>query len=80
MALSATQIQANIDSLSQAIGQGVRRVSIDGMMTEYGSVDEMIKARSYLYADLAKLSPATAPPGYSLGQYSKDGRGNKRGF
>jgi hypothetical protein len=75
MAFTLVQLQAQRDSLTQAINQGVRRIAIDGVMTEYASVDEMIKARTYLDADIARLTP-TAPAGYTLAQFSKDGRGN----
>jgi hypothetical protein len=53
----------------------VRRVTIDRMVIEYATVDDMIKARTYLDADIAKLTP-TAPAGYTLAQFSKDGRGS----
>jgi hypothetical protein len=75
MAFTLEQLQAQRDTLTQAINQGVRRVTIDGMVIEYGTADDMIKARTYLDADIARLTPA-APAGYTLAQFSKDGRGN----
>ena len=77
MALPVEQLVILRDALSRSIYQGVRSVTIDGMVTQYASIDDMLKARSILDSDIARLTPSTVPAGYTVGQFSKDGRGNQ---
>jgi hypothetical protein len=75
MAKTVADYQVLIDLLDDAIGRGVKSVTIDGMRTDYANTDDMIKAQSWMRARQAALNPA-APKSYSYAQVSKDGRGN----
>ena len=50
MAKTAADYQVLIDLLDDAIGRGVKSVTIDGMRTDYASTDDMIKAQSWMRA------------------------------
>ena len=77
MALSLSDLQARRDELTQMISGNVIRVRVEDADVEYGNIDELVKRRAYIDAEIAKLTP-TAPPSYSFAQFSKDGRGNSR--
>lgn len=46
-------LQSDIDALNQALRNGERVVKSDGVLVEYRSVDELIKARDDLVAQMA---------------------------
>ena len=75
MAIALADLQAQRDQLTWMIGRGVLKMTVDGQHVEYGSTDALLKARAALDAEIANLQP-NAPPSFSLGQYSKDGRCN----
>jgi len=75
MAFTLAQLETQRDTLVAAKNSGVRKVMIDGVIVEYTSVDEMEKALSGLNSQIARLT-AGGPVGYTLVQFSKDGRGN----
>jgi hypothetical protein len=53
----------------------VLKMTVDGQHVEYTSTEAQFKARAAIDIEIAKLTPNAAPT-FSLGQYSKDGRGN----
>jgi len=53
--------QADIDALNEAIASGERQVTLGGQSITYRSVDDLIKARADLEAQLAKQSGKTRP-------------------
>ena len=52
MALTVSELQAQIDALNRAIGSGVRSVTLSGQTITYSTVDALIKARDDLQAQL----------------------------
>ena len=75
MAIALADLQAQRDLLTLMIGRGVQKMTVDGQHVENFAADALFKARAALDAEIAKLTPNPAPT-FSLGQYSKDGRGN----
>lgn len=56
---------ADLATFDDQIASGVRRVTFaDGRTTEYNSLDEMIRARPLIVAEIAKATAAAAgtPP------------------
>ncbi|QRQ86259.1 phage head-tail joining protein [Cupriavidus oxalaticus] len=53
--------QADIDALNEAIASGERQVTLGGQSITYRSVDDLIKARADLEAQLAKQLGKTRP-------------------
>ena len=56
MALTAPQLQGQIDALVTAIGSGVMSVSYEGKSVSYSSFDEMTKRVAFLRRELARLT------------------------
>jgi hypothetical protein len=75
MAIALADLQAQRDQLTWMIGRGVLKMTVDGQHVEYVSTDALLKARAAIDIEMAKLTPIPTPT-FSLGQYSKDGRGN----
>lgn len=53
--------QSDIDALNAALAQGERVVKSDGVEVEYRSVNELIKARDALVAQMARESGTARP-------------------
>lgn len=53
--------QADIDALNQALKNGERVVKSDGVLVEYRSVDDLIRARDSLVTQMAAESGAVRP-------------------
>ena len=53
--------QTDIDALNQALMNGERVVKSDGVLVEYRSVDELIKARDSLVAQMSRESTVARP-------------------
>jgi len=54
-------LQSDIDALNQALRNGERVVKSDGVLVEYRSIDELIKARDDLTAQMARESTVARP-------------------
>lgn len=67
--------QADIDGLTSAIASGERQVSIGGRTVTYRSIDDLLKARDRLQAELA-AQPGTVRPKQTKLYYA--GRGYDR--
>ncbi|MGB4101065.1 MAG: hypothetical protein WBK91_04075 [Alphaproteobacteria bacterium] len=52
MALTSSQLQASIDTLTTAIGRGVLKVENNGESVTYNSIDDMIAAVNFLKGQL----------------------------
>lgn len=51
--------QTDLDTINAAIASGTRSVTFsDGRRHEYQTLDEMIRARALIQADLANTTPA----------------------
>ena len=77
MAITLSDLQAQRDLLMWMFMRGVLKVTIDGMTTEFANEEGLLKRRAYVDSEIAKLTPGSAPT-YTLGQFSKDGRGNNQ--
>lgn len=53
--------QTDIDALNAALKNGERVVKSDGVLVEYRSVDEIIRARDSLVAQMAAESAVSRP-------------------
>lgn len=56
MALTTTELQAQIDALNRAIGSGVRSVTLGGQTVTYSTADALITARNDLIVQLNALN------------------------
>lgn len=52
-------LQSDIDALNQALRNGERVVRSDGVLVEYRSIDELIRARDDLTAQMAAENTAS---------------------
>ena len=69
MAFSTT----DLDAINRAIASGELSVRIDGRSVEYRTIDELIKARDIIKADLdSQASTARAYPRHQLADFSDD--------
>jgi len=60
MALTIQQLQANLDSITEAIGNRVLKVRRpDGSEVTYRSVDELLKAQAAIEEQIRKASGGT---------------------
>lgn len=59
MALTALELQANVDALNRAIGSGTRSVTLGGQTIIYGTPESLIKARDDQQAQLNALNAQT---------------------
>lgn len=62
--------QAEVDALDLMIGSGVLSTSYDGKRIEYRTMDELLAARAFKAAQLAKQS-GSAPASYSNPVFSR---------
>lgn len=60
-----------LEALRRAYARGIRRVAYDGRVTEYASLDEMLRAIRTIEAELAASSPATARPVAGYAAFSR---------
>lgn len=69
-----------IDTLNQAIADGVRQVQINGETVVYQTTESLIKARDDMKRELASQTPSTSayPPSRTT-YYYYGGRGYQRG-
>ncbi len=72
MALSAEQIQTQLDALDLALGSGQARMTLDGKTIEYRSVAEAIKARAHLARLLEAASTSRVSPRYRRAVFADD--------
>lgn len=69
MAFSTT----DLDAINRAIASGELVVRVDGRSVEYRTIDELIKARDIIKADLdSQASSARAYPRHQLADFSDD--------
>ena len=66
--------QSDLDALESAIASGELRVTVDGRMVEYRSIDDLISAHAFLSRKLAAASESTAvqrsPLRYQVADFS----------
>ncbi len=63
----------DLDAINRAIASGESVVRVDGRSVEYRTVEELIKARDIIKADLAsQASTARAYPRHQLADFSDD--------
>lgn len=55
MALTTTELQAQIDALNRAIGSGARSVTLGGQTITYNTAASLIQARNDLQVQLSTL-------------------------
>ncbi len=48
--------QSDIDNLDEAIAAGEKTVKVNGREVEYRSIEEMLKVRRFILAELARKS------------------------
>ena len=61
MALTTSQLQASIDTLTTAIGRGVLKVENNGESVTYNSIDDMMTAVNFLKGQMVIALGDTAP-------------------
>lgn len=71
--------QDMIDSLNQAIADGVRSVQINGETVIYQTTDSLIKARDDMTIQMAAQQPASTRPPSRVTYLTYGGRGYQRG-
>lgn len=63
--------QSDVDALDAAIKGGELTVSIDGRSVTYRSLDDLLKARSIMLAEINRASTRTGPR-HVLADFSDD--------
>lgn len=59
MALTPEQLQANLDEVNAAIAAPERQVTLGSQNVTLRSIDDLIKARNQIEADLAAINATT---------------------
>ena len=65
------ELQTMLDTLDRAIFSGTRRVQFSDRLVEYGSVDDMRKARTDLAASINAATTSVASS-FTLATHSRD--------
>jgi hypothetical protein len=60
MALTAIELQANVDSLNRAIATGTRSVTLGGQTVIYNTTESLVKARNDQQEQLNALNAQTS--------------------
>jgi hypothetical protein len=69
--IQLSELQAMLDTLDRAIFSGTRRVQFSDRLVEYGSVDDMRKARVDLAASI-NAATTSVPSSFTLATHSRD--------
>ncbi|QZA80191.1 phage head-tail joining protein [Deefgea piscis] len=64
--------QAQLDALDGAIATGELEVEYDGKRIKYRSIDELMKARNFVFGQIAQQSPSTITPTSAVAEFSRD--------
>lgn len=71
MALTLAQLQAKRDTLIAAIGEGARSIQFEGRSVTYNSIEDMLKAVSYLDSQIESSGGAERGGRFSYGTFSR---------
>ena len=69
--IQLSELQTMLDTLDRAIFSGTRRVQFSDRLVEYGSVDDMRKARTDLAASI-NAATTSVPSSFTLATHSRD--------
>ena len=69
--IQLSELQTMLDTLDRAIFSGTRRVQFSDRLVEYGSVDDMRKARTDMVT-MINAASTPVPSSFTLATHSRD--------
>ena len=69
--IQLSELQTMLDTLDRAIFSGTRRVQFSDRLVEYGSVDDMRKARADMVT-MINAASTSVPSSFTLATHSRD--------